>query len=500
MKNKVILCILDGWGVSPKKNYNAIYLAKTPCIDYLINNFPNSRIKTSGNSVGLPPMQMGNSEVGHMTIGAGRIIHQDLERINHLICNQNNLYKNASIAKLIKMAYKNTCHILCMISDGGVHSHIDHLIGLSKFFNAHQINVKLHAFTDGRDSLPKKAKEYIKRLIDNNIEIASVSGRYYSMDRDNKWDRTKMAYDAITANSSISFDNINDYLEENYTYGITDEFIKPAHHKSFLGINNADSLLFLNFRADRIRQITESLIIPRFNHFKTFKYKFSYIGTLINYSNKLKNLTEAIIPPIKISNDLGQYLSKRNLKQLRIAETEKYAHVTYFFNCGREQKLNGEQWLFIPSPNVKTYDLNPEMAAYDVTNKLVDSIKTHKFDFTCVNYANADMVGHTGNIDASIKACSIIDQCLSQLVQTCSNHAYELLITADHGNAEEMLDMKSHQAKTSHTLNDVPLIYFGQKNIMLENGILADIAPTILSLLDIPKPIEMTGKSLITQP
>ena len=497
MQKKAILCILDGWGCSSKKSYNAIHLADTPCLDYLVDHFPNSRIKTSGHNVGLPEMQMGNSEVGHTTIGAGRIITQDLERINCLVSNEDNLRNNTSIQQLVKASSHKICHLFSMISDGGVHSHIYHLIKIAKFLQANNVKIKLHAFTDGRDSLPKQAKQYIKELINNNIEIVSVSGRYYSMDRNNKWDRTKVSYDAITAYNSPSFYCINDYINENYNNGITDEFIKPAYHKSFTGIKNNDSLLFLNFRVDRINQITESLVLPDFHYFKINKYTFSYIGTLVYYSDKLKDFTQNIISPIAIVNDLGQYLSSHNLRQLRIAETEKYPHVTYFFNCGREKRLNQEQWLLISSPDIKTYNLKPEMSAYIVTKHLVSSIRDNKFDFICVNYANADMVGHTGNINATIKACSTVDKCLSQLIKECYHHNYELLITADHGNAEEMRDIKNGQKKTSHTLNDVPLIYYGKKDITLRNGKLSDIAPTILQLLQLPKPIEMTGCSLI---
>ena len=496
MQKKVILCILDGWGYSSNREYNAIHLANTPCIDYLMNHFPNSKIKTSGHNVGLPKMQMGNSEVGHMTMGAGRIITQDLERINHLVSRESNLKQNPAIQKLIKTSNDSTCHLFSMISDGGIHSHINHLIKIAKFLQTNNIKIKLHAFTDGRDSLPKQAKEYIKKLINHNIAIASVSGRYYSMDRNNRWDKTKAAYDAITAYNSPSFYCINKYINQNYNNGITDEFIKPAYHKSFTGIQNNDSLLFLNFRADRISQITESLVIPHFHHFKTNKYKFSYIGTLVHYLDKFKSFTKNIISPITIVNDLGQYLSNKNLKQLRIAETEKYPHVTYFFNCGREKRLNQEQWLLVSSPNVATYDLRPEMSAHTITKHLISSIQTNEFDFICVNYANADMVGHTGNINASIKACAIIDKCLSQIIKECHNN-YELLITADHGNAEEMKDIENGEKKTSHTLNDVPLIYYGKKNIVLKNGKLSDIAPTILNLLQLSQPKEMTGQSLV---
>lgn len=496
-KSKLLLCILDGWGHSTEKYFNAIKLAHTPSIDYLSANFPTCKIKTCGESVGLPPLQMGNSEVGHMTLGAGRVITQDLLRINNIIKDRTLLKNNPTIKNLIKKTAGNTCHILGMISDGGVHSDIKHLISFATFLQDNNINIKLHAFTDGRDTSPKKAKEYIHKLVENNIEIASISGRYYAMDRDNRWDRTQISYDAITSNSNCYFKDPYDYIEKNYNKGITDEFIIPAYNKSLPKIRNGDSLLFLNFRSDRIRQITESFTEKHFKHFRTTNLNFSYIASLVNYSSKLKKTVGEIISPTKIKNDLGEYLSIKNLKQLRIAETEKYAHVTYFFNCGREYKLNGEEWLLIPSPKVRTYDLKPEMSAYKITDRLIDSIKSRKFDFICANYANADMVGHTGNIDASIMACSIIDKCIKKLLKICKEYNIELLITADHGNAEEMMEEDSGQVKTSHTLNDVPLIYFGSKKIKLVNGELSDIAPTILDLLKIAKPPEMSGKSLI---
>ena len=496
-QSKLLLCILDGWGYSPKKDFNAIHLADTPCMDYLLANFPTSKIKTCGESVGLPSLQMGNSEVGHMELGAGRVVPQDLLRINSIIKNHTLLKDNTTIKNLIKKTSGKTCHILGMISDGGVHSHIEHLISFAKFLKNNNIKVKLHAFTDGRDTSPKKAKEYINKLIENDIEIASVSGRYYAMDRDNRWDRTKLSYDAITSSGSCCYDDLIDYIEKNYDEGITDEFIIPAYNKSFSKIENGDSLLFLNFRADRIRQITESLTSNHFSYFETINLDLSCVASLVNYSSEFKKTIDEVISPIKIKNDLGEYLSGKNLNQLRIAETEKYAHVTYFFNCGREQKLHGEEWLLVPSPKVRTYDLKPEMSAYEITDKLIASIMSGKFDFMCANYANADMVAHTGNIDASIVACETIDKCIKKLLKVCKECNIELLITADHGNAEEMMEKNSGQVKTSHTLNDVPLIYFGNKKIKLKNGELSDIAPTILDLLEISKPSEMTGKSLI---
>jgi 2,3-bisphosphoglycerate-independent phosphoglycerate mutase len=496
-KTKIILCILDGWGISHDKNNNAIKLANTPNIDYLLSCYPNCLIKTCGESVGLPPMQMGNSEVGHMTIGAGRVIPQNLVRINNLVKNHQNLDENNIIKNLVNKSFNKTCHILGMISDGGVHSHVDHIVELASFLDKNNIKVKLHAFTDGRDSSPKGALKYIKKLSEHNIEITSISGRYYAMDRDCRWDRTKLAYNSIVARDTSVYDDVHEYIEKCYSEGITDEFILPAHKKSFSGINNQDSLLFLNFRADRIRQIAESLVLNNFDKFEVKELNLSYAASMVRYSSKFKNIIEEVLTSLKIQNDLGKYLSDKCLTQLRVAETEKYAHVTYFFNCGREKQIDGEKWLLVDSPKVKTYGLKPEMSAYQITDKLIESIKNNKFDFICVNYANADMVGHTGDLQAAIKACSTIDQCVGKLLNICKEKDVELLITADHGNAEEMCEVNSNQIKTSHTINDVPLIYFGNKKIKLVNGELSDIAPTILDILKIPKPIEMSGKTLI---
>ena len=495
-KRKLLLCILDGWGYSAHKENNAIYLANTPCIDDLQQNHPNSLIKTSGKSVGLPKGQMGNSEVGHLTIGAGRVLQQSLLRLNELTNNPQALSNNPALAKIIKTDKTKCCHILGMISDGGVHSHIDQIINLAKFLLQHGFNVKLHAITDGRDTPPKSAIQYVQKILDAGIEIASISGRYYAMDRDKRWTRVELAYNAIIGKSERRFRDIKGYLNQNYDEDITDEFIIPAHYEEYCGFQDGDSLLVANFRADRTRQILDALFTNDFIHFQTTKLNPSGLVGLVEYSADLSEIMNAVLEQYKIKNDLGEYLSNSGLKQLRIAETEKYAHVTYFFNCGREKLMESEEWVLIPSLKVKTYDLNPEMSAYQITDELIALCQKNAYDFVCVNYANADMIGHTGNLKATIKACEAIDECIARLVRFCEQNDFDMLITADHGNAEEMMGDVTEQVKTSHTTNDVPLIYFGNQQIKLKNGELADIAPTALDLMGLSKPTEMTGVTL----
>ncbi|WPX97126.1 2,3-bisphosphoglycerate-independent phosphoglycerate mutase [Candidatus Bandiella euplotis] len=497
-KNKLLLCILDGWGCSANKEHNAIYLADTPCMDNLQLYHPHSLIKTSGESVGLPNGQMGNSEVGHTTIGAGRVIFQSLLRLNQLTKSHDDLSNNLALKKLINKTGNKVCHILGMISDGGVHSHIDHIIAIAQFLSQQGVKVILHAFTDGRDTSPQSAINYVQKISEREIHIASISGRYYAMDRDKRLERVSAAYNAITGQSSTTFDDAKDYIEHNYDNNVSDEFIIPAQHKDYMGFQDGDSLLVTNFRADRIRQLLEIMLVDHVAPFSTQKLMISYAAGMIEYSENLSSIMGTILQNNTVRNDLGEHLSNLGLRQLRIAETEKYAHVTYFFNCGREKQVPGEDWMLIPSAKVKTYDLNPEMSAHQITDTLINLAQNGNYDFICVNYANADMVGHTGNLEASIKACSTIDQCVSKLVAFCKDNNFDMLITADHGNAEQMMEESSEQAKTSHTMNDVPLIYFGTQAIKLKNGELSDIAPTILDLLKLPKPQEMDGNTLIT--
>lgn len=499
MNKPVILCVLDGFGINNSVEYNAIEQASTPFLDYIFKNYPHTELATSGELVGLPEGQMGNSEVGHMTLGSGRVILQDLLRINQAIANKD-LENSIELKNLITFhANQNkNVHLFGLCSDGGVHSHIEHIIFLAKLLAQSKVNVKLHLFLDGRDTAPKSATEYLTKITDlvqeySTIEIATISGRFYAMDRDQRWDRTKLALKAIIKAEAIQINNWQDYLQTQYDNNITDEFIIPAAFDGYLGIKEQDSLLFANFRSDRIRQLAELILGSDID--LSFK-----IG-MTNYSTELnKHLTSLFSEQI-IKNNLGEILSFAGKKQLRIAETEKYAHVTFFFNCGKEDLYPGEDRKLISSPKVKTYDLQPEMSAEVVTKELTELLAKNLYDFIVLNYANCDMVGHSGDMKAAIKAVEIIDQCLKKLYIQINKNDGILIVTADHGNVEFMFDKHKNTPHTSHTLNPVPFILIGkqylQSNLSLKKGNLSDVAPTILDLMNLKKPIEMTGKSLI---
>ena len=485
----VLLCILDGWGIGDEADSNnAIARAKTPNYKRFLATYPHSQLETSGLAVGLPLGQMGNSEVGHMTIGAGRVIFQDLPRINNAIAD-GSLAKNLQLQKII--SEKKTCHLMGLLSDGGVHSHIDHIIFLAEFLAKNGVKVLLHAFLDGRDVSQKSALGYLDQC--KNIEIATVSGRYYAMDRDNKWDRIELATNAIisatTSSEGEKFSDAISAVKNSYEKNITDEFIKPCVIGTYSGIEEGDVLLFCNFRADRARQISEKLFE---------KVKFSYAFALTEYSEKLNNFYGILFPSAEVKNSLPEILSARGLTQLRIAETEKYAHVTFFFSCGQEKEFPGEERILIKSPAVATYDLQPEMSSSEVGEKLRAAISSEKFDFILVNYANPDMVGHSGMLDPAIKAAEAIDAQLAQLEEIILKKDGLMLISADHGNIECMLDAK-HQPHTSHTTNPVPLILVGKNvsGLQLRNGALCDIAPTILHLMKIAQSQEMSGRNLL---
>jgi 2,3-bisphosphoglycerate-independent phosphoglycerate mutase len=489
VKKPILLCVLDGWGIGDETDsYNAIARSKTPNYHRFLKTYPNSQLETSGLAVGLPVGQMGNSEVGHMTIGAGRVIFQDLPRINNAIAS-GSLAQNEKLQKLIsdlKISGK-ACHLMGLLSDGGVHSHIDHIIFLSEFLAKNGVKVFLHVFLDGRDVAQKSALNYLEKI--KNIEIATVSGRYYAMDRDKNWDRIKLATDAIIFAQGEKFSDANSVVKNAYENSITDEFILPSVIGNYYGINEGDALIFCHFRADRARQISEKLFENK---------NFSHALALTEYSEKLNNFYQILFPAVEVKKSLPEILSARNLTQLRIAETEKYAHVTFFFSCGVEKELPGESRILVKSPAVKTYDLKPEMSAGEIGKNLEEAIKSDKFDFIIVNYANPDMVGHSGDLTASIKACEAIDEQLAMLEKNILERDGILLITADHGNIECMID-ENHQPHTSHTTNPVPLILIGNNlsSASLENGALNDIAPTILHLMKIEKPQEMDGKNLI---
>ena len=490
----ILLCILDGFGIGDEGNeFNAIAQAKMPNYQRFLKTYPHSQLKTSGLAVGLPEGQIGNSEVGHSTIGAGRIIYQDLPKINKAI-DDGSLAQNPDLLDLVAdLKEKNKpCHLIGLFSDGGVHSHFDHIIFLANFLTKNNIEVFIHAFLDGRDVAQKSAVEYFtlaQKTLNTKVKFATIGGRYFGMDRDNKWDRIELATDAIIFAKGEKFDDVFAGIEHNYSQNITDEFVKPFIIGDYSGINDGDGLIFANFRADRARQISQKLFDLR---------KFSQALALTEYSKDLNNFYKILFPHQKIKNSLPEILANNNLKQLRIAETEKYAHVTFFFSCGREQEFAGEERILVQSPMVATYDLKPEMSSPEVGKKLVEAIASNKFDFIVANYANPDMVGHSGMLEPSIKACEAIDEQLGILEKIILEKNGALIISADHGNIECMLDDENHP-HTSHTTNPVPFIFITQnyRNYILKNGALNDIAPSILKLFKIEIPQEMDGKNLI---
>jgi 2,3-bisphosphoglycerate-independent phosphoglycerate mutase len=493
-----VLCILDGWGHSDKKEFNAIAQAYTPNFDHLIKNFPHSLLECSGEAVGLPNGQMGNSEVGHITIGSGRIIYQDLPKINKAV-ESGELSRNLQLLNMIEDFKKSgkTCHLIGLLSDGGVHSHIDHIIALYKIISANGIVVKLHAITDGRDVAPQSAIKYLETLHEHGIQVSTIMGRFYGMDRDKRWDRTEKAFQAIVNAKGEKFTDVNAAVTNSYDAGVNDEFIVPMVDANYNGIQDGDAIVMANFRADRVRQISHAFCDANFKEFTRALPKLSHKISMTEYSDALASMMTSLFTNDTPKNTLGEVIASLGKKQLRAAETEKYAHVTYFFNGGREDPFVGEDRVLMPSPKVATYDLKPEMSAFELTEKLVPAILSRDYAFVCINFANADMVGHSGSVDATVKAIEAVDSCLGKIMDAVKQIGGEMLVTADHGNAEEMMDEKSHQPLTSHTLNKVPLIYFGKEKIKLKNGGLANIAPTILALMKIKKPAEMSENNLI---
>ncbi|MES2677162.1 MAG: 2,3-bisphosphoglycerate-independent phosphoglycerate mutase [Pseudomonadota bacterium] len=497
IKKPILLCILDGWGIASKNSKdNAIALANTPNYNQILANYPNSQLGTSGLDVGLPEGQMGNSEVGHTCIGSGRIIFQDLPRINQAIID-GALEQNQNLQNLILACQKsnNVCHLLGLLSDGGIHSHQNHIIALTKILAKNNVNVKLHCFLDGRDAAQKSAKIYLQNWLDETknfpqIEIVTISGRYYAMDRDKNWNRIELAHKAIAQGDAPKFIDPILAVENSYQQNINDEFVLPAAAENYHGMQDGDALLVANFRADRIRQISTVLLDGKIN--------FSSAVAMTEYSEELNKKFAVLFPTIEIKNSLGEIFADLGLKQLRIAETEKYAHVTFFFSGGQEHEFKGEDRILVQSPPVATYDLLPEMSAAQIGNKLVAAIKSNQYDFIVVNYANPDMVGHSGIISASIKACEAIDKQLGILRDAILQQDGIMIISADHGNIEDMID-EDGNPNTAHTTNPVPFILIGNnvKNLHLKNGRLCDIAPTILNLMNIKHPGEMTGTNLI---
>ncbi len=488
-KKPILLCILDGFGIGKENNpHNAIAKAQMQNYQRILKTYPHSKLMTSGLDVGLPEGQIGNSEVGHITIGAGRIIYQDLPRINKAI-SSGEFEKNHKLQELIA-SFKNTdktCHLAGLLSDGGVHAHINHILFLAKFLKENGVKVALHAFLDGRDVAQKSAEIYLNQAKD--FEIATISGRYYAMDRDQKWNRVEAATNAILFGSGENFANASKALENSYQNNITDEFFNPCTIGSYQGVKQGDALIFCNFRADRARQISEVFAREK---------KFESALAMTEYSKPLNEFYQILFPSIEVKNSLPEILEKENLTQLRIAETEKYAHVTFFFSAGREALFQGEERILVQSPAVATYDLQPEMSALELGEKLRAAINSKKFDFIVVNYANCDMVGHSGLLEPAIKACQTIDFQLGELEKTILANDGLMLISADHGNIEEMLD-ESGNPNTAHSTNPVPFILIGRdvENLKLKDGRLSDIAPTILNLMQIAKPAEMTGENLV---
>ena len=503
-----VLCILDGWGHRPDPKDNAILDARTPNYDRLIATCPQGLIDASETFVGLPKGQMGNSEVGHMNLGAGRVAVPDLPRIDNAI-EDGSLARNPALAELLATLKKTggTCHLMGLASPGGVHAHQDHLVVLANLVAGAGVPVAIHAFLDGRDMPPRSALEcaaHIEAGLKPGLPIrfATVSGRFYPMDRDKRWDRVALAYDAMVDGKGESATTPKRAIDRAYAAGLDDEFVKPTVIQGYAGMKDGDGVLMFNYRSDRAREILTALLDPLFDGFKRPRFvTFAAAAGMVEYSAALNPLLKALFPPEVIKMGLGETISKAGLKQLRIAETEKYAHVTFFFNGGEERVFDGEERILVPSPKVQTYDLKPEMSAPEVTDKLVEAIGSAKFDLIVVNYANTDMVGHSGVLAAAVKAVEAVDACLGRLMAAVSKAGGVMLVTADHGNAEQMFDEKSHQKHTQHTLNRVPALLFNAPAAVhsLTDGKLADVAPTLLALMGVPQPAEMTGKSLLSE-
>lgn len=499
----VVLCILDGWGLSDTIEGNAPALANTPNFDHLVQTCPNNTLLTHGHDVGLPEGQMGNSEVGHMNIGAGRIVEMDLRRIDQAI--ETGTFADLPGLKRFSDAVLTTggtAHLLGVLSDGGVHSHIEHMIETARVLVSQGLRVAIHAFTDGRDVAPVSAKHYLEDLRDELPEgafIATVSGRYYAMDRDNRWERVELAYQALAMAKGYTAENASAAIDNAYGKGRTDEFIKPRVLGDYQGMQDGDGILCLNFRADRAREILAAFAAPDFDAFDTGKRpQFAIVSGFTEYSRNHSTYMDCIFPDEVPQNTLAEWVAKHDRTQFHTAETEKYPHVTFFLNGGRESPVAGEERYMAASPKVATYDLQPEMSAADVTTHLVEAIE-NRFDLIIVNYANPDMVGHTGDIDAAIAACEAVDQGLGQVLSALEKVGGTMIVTADHGNCEMMIDPKTGGPHTAHTLNPVPVILTGgPEGASLRTGRLADLAPTVLDLMGLPLPPEMTGQTLIT--
>ena len=506
MNQRVLLMILDGWGIAQDKSRSAIDQAKTPFIDALYKKYPHSKLEASGLAVGLPEGQMGNSEVGHMNIGAGRVVYQDLVRINKAI-KENELAANGTLneAFAFARASQSKIHLIGLVSDGGVHSHINHLKALCTLAHQERLGkVYIHAFTDGRDTDPKSGHEYLadvqRHASKTTGQIASVTGRYFAMDRDKRWERVKVAYDAMVKGAGKRTSDPLAAIEESYAKGVTDEFIQPIIATDKTGnpialIEEGDVVICFNFRTDRGRQISMALTQEDFPDFEMRALKLHYV-TLTNYDDSFRNVN-VVFEKDNLVNTLGEVISSNSRTQIRIAETEKYPHVTFFFSGGREEPFSGESRILCPSPKVATYDLQPEMSAADIKNRIIAELNKKSADFICLNFANPDMVGHTGVFKAAVKACETVDKCNKEVTEAALENGYTVIIIADHGNADIMIN-EDGTPHTAHTTNLVPCILVaGHANHVLKDGKLADLAPTILSIMKIPIPKEMTGKTLV---
>lgn len=505
MNKKVILMILDGWGKSPDPKVSAIANANTPFIDSLVKEYSNANLLTDGMHVGLPEGQMGNSEVGHMNLGAGRIVYQDLAKINKAV-KEDTLKDEKVLKEAFLYAKKNNkpVHFVGLLSDGGVHSHTSHLKGLITASEAYNLDqVYIHAFTDGRDVDPKSGKGYIEDILkfcsNKKAKLATVIGRYYAMDRDKRWERVKLAYDLLVNSTGTKTTNITSEIQKSYDAGVTDEFIDPIVLTATDGIpvakvENGDVLIFFNFRTDRGRELTQVLSQEDMHEQNMHKLDLYYV-TMTNYDDSYKKV-HVVYDKDNIEETLGEVLAKAGKKQIRIAETEKYPHVTFFFNGGREVPFEGEKRLLCPSPKVATYDLQPEMSAYEIRDAIIPELQKGDVDFVCLNFANPDMVGHTGVMSAAIKACEVVDSCAEAVVNAGLENGYTTIVIADHGNCDTMINPDG-SPNTAHTTNPVPLILVDKEHTKIKDGVLGDIAPTILKLMGVKQPALMTQKPLV---
>lgn len=498
----VMLMILDGWGWRDEASNNAVRLARTPNFDRFWASSPHAFLRTSGSDVGLPDGQMGNSEVGHLNLGAGRVVMQDLPRINQAVEDgslKQALEASGLIAKL--KASGGTCHLLGLVSPGGVHAHQDHAVALAKLLVEAGIPAVIHVFTDGRDTPPRSAADYVAALeaaLPREVRVATVCGRYYSMDRDHRWERVELAWQALALGEGEQLPDANAAIAAAYAADVSDEFIRPAVIGGYRGMKDGDGLLSFNFRADRIREILAPLLYAEFSGFpRPRQPKLAAAVGMTSYSSELDPLMPALFAPQSLANGLGETVSKAGLKQIRFAETEKYPHVTYFFNGGREEPYEGEARSMTPSPKVATYDLQPEMSAPELTEKVVAAVESGQYDLFVLNFANPDMVGHTGVLAAAIKAVETVDAGLGRIADAILSKGGALLVTADHGNCELMVDPVSGNPHTAHTTFPVPVMVIGSDAKVLADGRLADVAPTLLALLGLEQPAEMTGGSLL---